>query len=298
MSGRRHFVNHCYYFLFLLLVAWSHPTNAQEGITFTFTDPQLVGGSPPAQLDFDVMIQGTNGDTRYGDMQVYIEYNAAVFGSNVVANENIHVTPGNALPTPFYTVVNIIDNTDNTLSITLDYVPDGLADFAEVLPDSQIQLLQISIDIANHSHSPGIRFNDGLMSDQQFQYDGNTIYDPVDASDVLDIALPIGEETGALNPAEDFYLYPNYPNPFNPVTQIGFRIPHRGGADAGFTSLKIHNLLGQEVATLIFENLLPGSYQTQWDGRDNSGKLVAGGMYFYRMVSGEFSQTRRMIFLR
>ncbi len=293
MSGRRHFINHCHSFLFLLLVGWSQIVNAQEDITFTFSDPELVGGSPPTQLDFNVMIQGSNGDTRYGDMQVYIEYNPAVFGSNVVENEKINVTPGSALPSPFYSIVNIVDNTDNIFSITLDYVPDGLTDFAEILPDSQIQLLQISLDISNHSHSPAIRFNEGLMSDQQFQYDGSTLYDPVDASDVLDIALAIGEETGAIGPYEGFYLSPNYPNPFNPVTQIVFQI-----ADVEFTSLKVHDLLGREVATLILENLLPGSYQTQWDGRDDSGKLVAGGMYFYRMVSGEFSQTRRMILLR
>lgn len=293
MSGRCHFINYCHYFLFLLLVGWSQIANAQEDITFTFSDPRLVGGSPPAQLDFDIMIQGSNGDTRYGDMQIYVEYNPAVFGINVVDNERITVTPGSALPSPFYSIVNIVDNTDNILSITLDYVPDGVADFAEVLADTQIQLLQVSLDITNHSHSPGIRFHQALMSDQQFQYDGSTIYDPVDASDVLDIALAIGEETGAINPHEGFYLSPNYPNPFNPVTQIVFQI-----ADVGFTSLKVHNLLGQEIATLIYKNLLPGRYQTQWDGRDDSGKLVAGGMYFYRMVSGEFSQTRRMILLR
>jgi hypothetical protein len=79
-----------------------------------------------------------------------------------------------------------------------------------------------------------------------------------------------------------------YPNPFNPTTNIGFRI-----ADFGFVSLKVYDISGREVATLISENLTAGSYKYRWDARG-----LASGVYFYRLEAGDFKQTKKMLLLR
>jgi hypothetical protein len=85
-----------------------------------------------------------------------------------------------------------------------------------------------------------------------------------------------------------FSLSKNYPNPFNPSTTIEFSVPQ-----TGFVSLKIFNALGKVVSTLVDEELQPGSYWTKWDA---SG--LAGGVYFYRLEAGVFSEMKKLIVMR
>lgn len=84
------------------------------------------------------------------------------------------------------------------------------------------------------------------------------------------------------------YLFPNYPNPFNPTTSIRFEVPV-----SGFVSLKVYNLLGQEVATLVKGELKAGSYATVFDAPD-----LPSGVYFYRLTTSEKNITRKMVILR
>lgn len=92
---------------------------------------------------------------------------------------------------------------------------------------------------------------------------------------------------------ESFQLDQNYPNPFNPTTNLRFTI-----ADFGYTELKIFDLLGREIKTLVKENLIPGNYEKEWDGTNNAGQPVASGVYLYRLKTKGFVQTRKMVLLR
>ena len=89
-------------------------------------------------------------------------------------------------------------------------------------------------------------------------------------------------------------LQQNYPNPFNTSTAIEYQIlvdqPIR-------TLIKIFNILGQEVFTLVDEYQQSGTYQVEWDGKDQSGNTVGSGIYFYRMQVGEFIQFGKMLLL-
>jgi len=85
-----------------------------------------------------------------------------------------------------------------------------------------------------------------------------------------------------------FSLEQNYPNPFNPTTKIKYSIPRRSNL-----TLKIYNVLGQEVATLVNEAKPAGSYEINW----NANKC-ASGIYFYQIKSGEFIKTKKMILLK
>ncbi len=90
-----------------------------------------------------------------------------------------------------------------------------------------------------------------------------------------------------------FALYQNYPNPFNPVTIIKFDLPKRSDV-----KLVIYNVLGQEVKTLLNETKDSGRFEIKWDGRNNYNNVVASGLYIYRIKSGEFTQSKKMILLR
>jgi hypothetical protein len=82
-----------------------------------------------------------------------------------------------------------------------------------------------------------------------------------------------------------FRLQQNYPNPFNPSTIIGFQLTANS-----FVSLKVFDVLGREVTTLVNEQLKPGSYEATFDGNG-----LASGVYFYRLQAGEFVQTKKFV---
>ena len=87
---------------------------------------------------------------------------------------------------------------------------------------------------------------------------------------------------------EQFSLLQNYPNPFNPGTTIEFSLPK-----SDWVTLKIFNILGQEVAVLVSENLSAGSYKYDW-----AASGLASGVYYYRLDAGEFNQTKKLLLLK
>ena len=91
----------------------------------------------------------------------------------------------------------------------------------------------------------------------------------------------------------EYSLSQNYPNPFNPTTQIRFSIPTDGRVD-----LKIYDILGREVATLINDDIRSGYYTVEWNGKNDYGVKVSSGVYIYRIVSGKFVQTKKMMMLK
>ncbi len=92
---------------------------------------------------------------------------------------------------------------------------------------------------------------------------------------------------------EKFALLQNYPNPGNPSTVISYTL-----ARDSKVNLTIYNTLGQTVKTLVDGYQAANIYKVVWDGRDDSGKEVASGVYFYRLVAGDFSATKRLIVLK
>jgi hypothetical protein len=95
-------------------------------------------------------------------------------------------------------------------------------------------------------------------------------------------------ETGIASTPKKFMLSQNYPNPFNPATTISFSL-----AKSSFVSLKIFDLLGREVATIVSEEMSAGSYSKQWNAAN-----MTSGIYFYRLQAGSFTETKKLILLR
>jgi len=103
----------------------------------------------------------------------------------------------------------------------------------------------------------------------------------------------VKDETGNREKPSEFTLSQNYPNPFNRSTKIEFTLPN-----SGFVSLNIYDLLGRKVKNLVSENLTSGYKSVFWDGKDNFGKEVASGIYFYQLKIGDFSQAKKLVLLK
>lgn len=90
-----------------------------------------------------------------------------------------------------------------------------------------------------------------------------------------------------------YSLEQNYPNPFNPETSIKFSVPQNGKV-----SIKIYSITGNEVATLINKEMTAGTHEVRWNGTDVSGKVVTSGVYFVKLSSANFTETKKMMFLK
>ena len=92
---------------------------------------------------------------------------------------------------------------------------------------------------------------------------------------------------------DNYVLEQNYPNPFNPKTHISYRIPVKTKL-----TIKIYNLRGEEIKTVVNDYKNAGSYLVQWNGSDNNGSPVASGIYLCRIKAGEYSEVRKMLLVK
>jgi len=124
------------------------------------------------------------------------------------------------------------------------------------------------------------------------QSEGVNVHNPngVLGFECIDKTLQIGTTGISSNTviAKDFSLNQNYPNPFNPSTTISFTIPY-----SSFTTLKVYNLLGQEVATLVNRETEAGSLEIKWNASD-----LSSGIYLYKLQAGSFTETKKMILVK
>jgi hypothetical protein len=137
--------------------------------------------------------------------------------------------------------------------------------------------------IAAEGNTLAIRFDFG--ADNSIQYRGWYIDDVV--SDGFGTAVPTGVHPPSSVP-ETFALEQNYPNPFNPGTSIRFDVPV-----SAFVSLKVYNVLGQEVATLVNEVKQPGRYEVAFDGTH-----VSSGIYFYTLSAHNYRATKKLTLIK
>ena len=89
-------------------------------------------------------------------------------------------------------------------------------------------------------------------------------------------------------------LQGNYPNPFNPTTTISFSVAQT----SSFVNLEVFNIKGQKVKKLLGEILPAGNHTIVWNGKDENGKAVASGVYFYKMNADKFISTKKMILMK
>jgi len=118
-------------------------------------------------------------------------------------------------------------------------------------------------------HSTAMEKGDGIVEDPQADEDGN-------------VTLP-----------DKYMLFQNYPNPFNPETEIRFALP-----EASDVIIRIFNISGQQICTLIDDQYEAGYHSVVWNGKDRYGNLVSSGIYIYQIQAGDFVKVRKMSLLR
>ena len=195
--------------------------------------------------------------------------------------------------------------------IKIDYNPEQLSFesprlsdrsdrfIAEYKDDKQGKLMVLLYNMSNDPISPGegnilslpVTVNPNATNKIRLEIDEMVLADQN--------AVEIPVDYGKTSVPQAFELNQNYPNPFNPTTTIKFTLPARkdGGATLP-TTLKIYNVLGEVVRTLVDEPMSPGVHHKIWDGRDGQGNQVASGIYFYRLRASEFSETKKMVLLK
>jgi len=129
---------------------------------------------------------------------------------------------------------------------------------------------------------------DGYSGIVSIAYDLRDINGKVLSSGVFEHTLEIASTL-----PESYSLHNNYPNPFNPVTTIEFDLPV-----SGKVNLKIFNLLGEEIATLLEEELAAGRHVVRWNGLNNAKQSVSSGVYFYSITTGSFNAVKKMVLIR
>ena len=210
-------------------------------------------------------------------------------------------------------------DTSNTATITIKPVPVELTSFTASVSGNDVHLNWSTATELNNSGFEILRFaqNDhnawqkigfiqgqGTTTEQQFyafndesvapgkyqyrfkqiDYDGTFEY-----SDIVEVEVGL--------PAE-FSLSQNYPNPFNPSTTIRYEIPGQARNDNLLVVLKVYDVLGNEVATLVNEEKPAGSYEVEFSVGQNSILSISSGIYFYQLRAGKFVHTKKMILLK
>ena len=173
--------------------------------------------------------------------------------------------------------------TSNFLDVTVDGTYAYVADY---------YLGVRIINISAPSSPTEVRFYK-IFDTDVISVDGNIIYaNGRDGFYILQNHLLTNVEENEKIPIE-FLLYQNYPNPFNPTTTIKYSIPK-----LSFVTIKIYDVLGSEVATLVNEEKPAGTYEIEFNGHSDEGQNLTSGVYFYSLRAGSFVQTRKMILIK
>ena len=188
---------------------------------------------------------------------------------------------------PEYTVnwgTTLVD--DNTYQIDMNITQEK---------NSNPQFFTMPVHIKVHTDSGDTTitvFNNSQSQDFQFEVTGKPVSIQFDPDNwILKKVEDIINDVNDLSVTDRFSLSQNYPNPFNPTTNIGFRI-----AKFGLVTLKVFDVLGREVATLVNEEKPAGSYMVEFDA---SGIVnLASGIYFYKLQAGSFSDTKKFILIK
>ncbi|MDR3628026.1 MAG: kelch repeat-containing protein [Ignavibacteriaceae bacterium] len=165
------------------------------------------------------------------------------------------------------------------------------------VPISDVEVININNDEIESEDGPSLNFP---RSDPIVVNYNNSIYvmggldkegQPVNAIEKLDIVTDVKNISN--NIPGNFVLENNYPNPFNPTTNIAFKISRTTKV-----SLDIYSILGQYVRNITSKEFTPGEYTFTWNGQDDHGNNISSGIYIYRLTSNYFNDAKKMVFLK
>ena len=233
--------------------------------------------------------------TDYGETWVPLNGYFPPFAGRIEVSPN-----GNVFVSPYYSLSGIYRSTDN----------GGVWEGREVVSGTTIQALETNSDgelfagtyekgiyLSTNNGDSWSEINNGLTAKRvpALAFDSNGyIYAGTIGGGVfrsINSTTSVRKINEIIPPG--FSLSQNYPNPFQSTTIIRYEIPQ-----SGFVTLKVYDLPGREVATLVNEEKRPGEYEVQFNGHSGEGRNLPGGVYFYRLKVGEIAQTKKMTLIK
>jgi hypothetical protein len=267
--------------------------NVWCGVAFNPFDEGWGGNSHTYNITFPVPTWATNNDmwcrirlqyhyndNFYFNEHAYGEVEDYVLGHPLsVGLSTFYASAGDAQATLFWTTQSEVNN----LGFYLMRSADG-ANYERV---NQDLISGHGTSEVRHDYS---YVDKGLVNGVTYSY--KVVDVDMAGTQTAHGPIQVTPQTSSGVPTE-YVLSQNYPNPFNAQTAISYAIPMDS-----HVSLKVFNVLGEEVRTLVDADQQANTYQVTWDGRDANGKQVASGVYFCTLEAAEFSQTAKMVFMK
>ncbi len=226
-------------------------------------------------IDCGFTILKSDNPTEFNDNAVLVSFNTdGVFHArNGGGYEKIAEVPYQKHKTYHIKVTGSVPNSTYSVWIT---DPEGTETL--IAENYQFRTAQIGVDTLKNWG----RFFAGMSGYAEFS---NVVVEAIGGGTGINSDQP--------NIAKSYKLEQNYPNPFNPTTKISYTIPEKS-----HVCIKVYNMLGEHIITLVNRNLSAGNYSIKWNARDKFGNQVASGMYVYQIVAGDFVNCKKMVLLR
>ncbi len=292
-------------------------TSRNLGFVYNFDNDDIIYGSnPPAVgirlLQSPLRYTGLSSDTAKLPYDTLIGYKTIGMSSHMSFKNN---GPCYSDPSDAVTAYNLLSGFNGCGEQLINWVTGQPTKF--LYSGNACQRTgwydSISQDVKNFIGSGPFVMNSGdtqivMSSFMITRTGGNNLQNVCGVQSLSDSALayyfndfrtcvPIGIEPISSEIPKRFELFQNHPNPFNPVTKIRFQIPPLNlpltGGDKEGVSLKIYDVLGKEIAVLVNQQLKPGIYEIDWNAEN-----IPSGVYFYSLLTNEFTQTKKMVVLK
>jgi hypothetical protein len=233
----------------------------------------------------------TPGATYYWKVRSY--YGGSTY-SGFSSTYHFTVNPGSSPVTPLPGSPNNVDIAVNSPVLSWILPAQSEAQLTYTVEYSTTPDFSNPI-VVDNVENPFVQIS-GLEANQHYYWrvksaagDNESYYSPVGDFTTYGVTA-VGDEVSL---PETYQLSQNYPNPFNPTTIIKFQLPKES-----FVSLKVYDITGKEIKTLLNGNISAGYHSVSWNATDNDGRKVSSGIYFYRITTPEFSSVKKMMLLK
>ena len=247
----------------------SYTYNDTGHFTVTLTASNACGSDVETKIDY-ITITEAQGIFIHVDAIVVDRFSRGV---NVTGRATVTIVDQNSSLVANATVYGFFNapNTDTKSGVTS---PDGVA-----------------VITSDKTKTPPADFcftvTDIVLSGATYDSSANEVTKACESGPVYRLSEPVAEVPN------QFELAQNFPNPFNPTTEIAFTLPQ-----AAHVTLEIYNILGQHVVTLVDGYREAGEHVIQWESKDAGGQQVSSGIYLYRLQAGEFVEMKKMMLLK